>query len=47
MDAADFVLAKFAKEENDGDGDWRSPLAADAAEMWVRDGIAACMNRYN
>ena len=21
--------------------------AADAAEMWVRDGIATCMNRYN
>lgn len=42
----DFVLGKFHAEER--------PVvtevvgrAADAAEVWAREGIATCMNRYN
>jgi len=46
MDAADYVLAKFTKDEKIEMG-LAVATAADAAEMWVRDGIAACMNRYN
>jgi PTH1 family peptidyl-tRNA hydrolase len=45
-DLADYVLSKFAKDEE--------PLAqgavqqaADAAADWVRQGIAAAMNKYN
>lgn len=45
-DPVDYVLGKFAASE------W--PLAciaakeaADAVECWVRDGLAACMNRFN
>lgn len=46
MDAADFVLAKYGKEEKT-EMELAVVLAADAAELWVRDGVAACMNRYN
>jgi PTH1 family peptidyl-tRNA hydrolase len=46
MDAADFVLAKFSVAERQEMG-VAAALAADAAEMWVREGVAACMNRYN
>jgi PTH1 family peptidyl-tRNA hydrolase len=45
-DAADFVLARFTAEEQ--------PLideavqrAADAVVVWAREGVPACMNRYN
>ncbi|MCE9604451.1 MAG: aminoacyl-tRNA hydrolase [Planctomycetia bacterium] len=46
MDAADFVLGKFAKAERT-EMEIAVTLAAEAAEVWVREGIAACMNRYN
>jgi len=46
MNAADFVLAKFSKREQT-EMDLAVQLAADAAECWVREGIAAAMNRYN
>lgn len=46
MDAADFVLAKFGKAEK-SEMDLAVALASDSVEMWAREGIAACMNRYN
>lgn len=46
MNAADFVLAKYVKAERE-EIDHAIVQASDAAEVWVREGIAACMNRYN
>lgn len=46
MDAADFVLGKFAKAERT-EIEIAVVQAAEAAETWVREGIAACMNRFN
>ena len=46
MDAADYVLAKYGKEDKT-EMKLAVVLAADAAEMWARDGVATCMNRYN
>jgi len=46
MDAADFVLAKFTGSEKK-EMEIAVMAAADAAETWVREGIATCMNRYN
>jgi PTH1 family peptidyl-tRNA hydrolase len=46
MDAADFVLAKFTGSEKK-EMELAVMDAADAAETWVREGIANCMNRYN
>jgi PTH1 family peptidyl-tRNA hydrolase len=46
MDAADFVLAKFTKTEQ-AEMDLAVQAAADAAECWVREGLAAAMNRLN
>ena len=45
-DVADYVLSKFRKEETDA---VRSGIgrAADAVEMWARQGMAECMNKYN
>jgi PTH1 family peptidyl-tRNA hydrolase len=45
-DAADFVLGRFAKAElpEIEEAIWR---AADAVAVWVREGIAVAMNRYN
>ena len=45
-DAADFVLGRFGKEEKP-EIDVAIGCAADAAEIWVREGIAVAMNRYN
>jgi PTH1 family peptidyl-tRNA hydrolase len=45
-DAADFVLGKFAKAEKDTI-DETIARAADGAECWVTQGIAASMNQYN
>ena len=45
-DVADFVLSKFSKE----DGkvmDEAVRQAADAVADWTREGVEACMNRYN
>jgi len=46
MDAADFVLAKYAKAERE-EMAIAVVRAADAVEVWVREGVAAVMNRYN
>jgi len=45
-DTADFVLGKFTKAERT-EIEIAVIQAAEAAEVWVRDGIMACMNRYN
>ena len=45
-DAADFVLGRFAKHELP-EIDVAVGLAADAVEIWIREGIAVAMNRYN
>lgn len=46
MDAADYVLAKFTPDEKT-EMAIAVQFAADAAEVWVREGASACMNRYN
>jgi PTH1 family peptidyl-tRNA hydrolase len=45
-DAADFVLGRFTKVERPliDEAIWR---AADAVAVWVREGIAVAMNRFN
>lgn len=45
-DSADYVLSRFTAEER-VDVDRAVARAADAVEVWVRDGIDACMNQYN
>jgi PTH1 family peptidyl-tRNA hydrolase len=45
-DAADFVLAKFTAAERDTI-DETIAYAADGAECWATEGIAASMNRFN
>jgi PTH1 family peptidyl-tRNA hydrolase len=45
-DAADYVLGRFSKSEKP-EIDLAVVRAADAVEVWVREGIAAAMNRYN
>lgn len=45
-DAADFVLARFTKEQLP-EMELAVLQAADASMDWVRQGIAYCMNRYN
>jgi PTH1 family peptidyl-tRNA hydrolase len=46
MDAADYVLQKFAKSESD-EVAAVVDRAADAAACWVSDGLLAAMNRFN
>lgn len=45
-DAADFVLSKFRKEElaEVEPAVWR---ASEGLEVWAREGIQQCMNKYN
>lgn len=45
-DAADYVLGKFGKPERSEveAAIWR---AADAVVIWAREGVDACMNRFN
>lgn len=45
-DAAGFVLGKFTRQEQ---SEVESAIlsAADAVDVWARDGIATCMNQYN
>lgn len=46
MDSADYVLGKFHAGEVDSIRDVIS-RAADAAEIWIREGLIAAMNRFN
>jgi len=43
---ADFVLSKFGKAEL-SEIEQAVVLAADAVATWARDGVTACMSRYN
>ena len=45
-DAADFVLSRFSAEQRDAMDDG-IVQAANGVEVWVREGIAECMNRFN
>jgi PTH1 family peptidyl-tRNA hydrolase len=45
-DAADFVLARFAPDEIP-EIEKAVRQAAEAVDDWVREGLPACMNRYN
>ena len=45
-DWADFVLSKFSREEI-ADVELAVARAAEAAVVWAREGIDACMNQYN
>jgi PTH1 family peptidyl-tRNA hydrolase len=45
-DAANYVLGKFGKGEL-AEVELMIERAADAVVDWARDGIGACMNRYN
>jgi len=46
MDAADYVLARFRKEEMP-QMELAITRSASAAELWSAEGIMAAMNRYN
>ena len=45
-DAADYVLGKFTADETPQIEE-AVVKAADAVEVWVKEGAANCMNRYN
>lgn len=45
-DLADHVLSRFAREEREAAAD-AVQRAADAAELFVEDGVEAVMNRFN
>lgn len=42
----DHVLSTFAPDERE-DADFSVIAAADACELWVREGVTAAMNRFN
>jgi PTH1 family peptidyl-tRNA hydrolase len=46
IDVTDWVLQRFSPEEEQALGGWVA-LAADALDAWLREGLAAAMNRYN
>ena len=46
MDPAKWVLAKFRSEEQT-EAELMTKLAADSVELWVKEGIASTMNRFN
>jgi PTH1 family peptidyl-tRNA hydrolase len=46
MDAADFVLSKFKRSEQDTIDD-AIVRAAEGVELWVRSGVGPAMNRIN
>ena len=46
IDPSDYVLGRFAAEEKPAI-DAACALAADAVELWVQQGLAAAMNKYN
>ncbi len=45
-DPADYVLSRFREEERE-EVELAVQRAADAVEVWVTEGIDACMNRFN
>ena len=45
-DWANYVLSKFNREEI-ADVEMAVGRAAEAVVLWAREGIHACMNRYN
>jgi PTH1 family peptidyl-tRNA hydrolase len=45
-DAADYVLSRFASDEVP-EMEKAVQKAAEAVEVWVREGLSACTNRYN
>lgn len=45
-DAADFVLGRFTKDEKT-EVEIAIGRAADAVEIWIREGTAVAMNRFN
>lgn len=45
-DSADYVLSRFGTADRDS-VEQAVAMAADAVVVWVREGIAACMNQYN
>jgi len=45
-DWADYVLSKFTRQESE-EMELAVGRAADAAVLWAREGVAACMNRVN
>ena len=45
-DVADYVLSKFSRQEAEA-VELAIVRAADATEMWAKEGIDACMNQYN
>jgi PTH1 family peptidyl-tRNA hydrolase len=45
-DPANFVLSKFTKEQRT-EVDITIQHAADAVELWLKEGLSAAMNRYN
>ena len=46
MTATDYVLGKFTEKEREAFDD-ATARAADAVELWARDGVAAAMNAVN
>jgi len=46
MDPAKWVLAKFRSEEQT-ESEFMTKLASDSVELWVKEGIASTMNRFN
>ena len=46
MDAADYVLGRFGKDETD-DVESAVGRAAEAVRLWVEQGVTAAMNRVN
>ena len=46
MDATDYVLGKFRSDEQEPI-EHAIVTAGDAVEVWIKDGLAAAMNRFN
>jgi PTH1 family peptidyl-tRNA hydrolase len=46
MDAADYVLGRFSRDERE-QIDATIDQAADAVIHWCESGIESCMNRFN
>jgi PTH1 family peptidyl-tRNA hydrolase len=46
IDPSDYVLGRFSAEERSGI-DTACKSAADAVELWVKQGLAVAMNKFN